>query len=59
MPVDHLYPVFKEMSISVFYPFLYCFFLLLLLLFNCMSRLCILEINPLLVTLFVNIRPNL
>ena len=35
------------------------FFFLLLLLFNCMSRLCILEINPLLVTLFVNIPPNL
>ena len=45
------------MSILVFYPF-FCWVLLLLLLLDCMSSLCIFEINPLLVTLFANISPQ-
>ena len=52
MCIGHLHVFFGEMCIQVFCSLFNWFILLLL---NCMSCLCILEINPLLVTLFANI----
>ena len=54
MFIGHLYVFFEKLSIEVICPFfLNCVFLLLL--FNCMSCLCILEFNPLSIALFANI----
>ena len=56
MPLDHLYVIFGEMSVEVFYPFfywvVYCFGIEL-------HELFILEINPLSVALFADTSPIL
>ena len=57
MPTGHLYAFFGESSVSVFCPLfdLVVYYSSYYFLLICMSSLCILEINPLLVTSFANI----
>ena len=57
VPPGHLYAFFGESSVSVFCPLfdLVAYFIIVIFLLTCMSSLCVLEINPLLVTSFANI----